>query len=382
MKLPFARTPINWTPVTEPPTAEPPTAEPPTAGPPATQAPATRAPATCRSATRARARRPATRTLGAALVAVTMLLTACSGSASTPGTEAATTIRMGIQPWIGYGQWHVANDQGISAKHNIDVQLTELTDDADQSAAFASGRIDMDNIASHTALLLISQGIDLQIVAIEDFSTTADAILARGDITSAADLKGKRVAYEQGATSDLLLHAALASAGLTIDDIIPVPMGASEAGTALIGNRVDVAVTYEPYITAALASDPSVQRVYDAAQNPGLISDVLVTSGKFAAANPDAVRRAVAAWNEAADWYKANPEQGRAIISKAVGENPDALSSAFDGVQYYGSAENAAEFAGSYTTTTLPLVMRAAKEAGLLAADVDLSKATDPQYLG
>ncbi len=382
MKLPFARTPINWTPVTEPPTAEPPTAEPPTAGPPATQAPATRAPATCRSATRARARRPATRTLGAALVAVTMLLTACSGSPSTPGAEAATTIRMGIQPWIGYGQWHVANDQGISAKHNIDVELTELTDDADQSAAFASGRIDMDNIASHTALLLISQGIDLQIVAIEDFSTTADAILARGDITSAADLKGKRVAYEQGATSDLLLHAALASAGLTIDDIIPVPMGASEAGTALIGNRVDVAVTYEPYITAALASDPSVQRVYDAAQNPGLISDVLVTSGKFAAANPDAVRRAVAAWNEAADWYKANPEQGRAIISKAVGENPDALSSAFDGVQYYGSAENAAEFAGSYTTTTLPLVMRAAKEAGLLAADVDLSKATDPQYLG
>ena len=240
----------------------------------------------------------------------------------------------------------------------------------------------MDNIASHTALLLMSQGIDLQIVAIEDFSTTADAILARGDITSAADLKGKRVAYEQGATSDLLLHAALASAGLTIDDIIPVPMGASEAGTALIGNRVDVAVTYEPYITAALASDPSVQRVYDAAQNPGLISDVLVTSGKFAAANPDAVRRAVAAWNEAADWYKANPEQGRAIISKAVGENPDALSSAFDGVQYYGSAENAAEFATSYTTVTLPLVMQAAKEAGLLSQDVDLGKATDPQYLG
>ena len=377
MKLPFARTPINRKPATEPPTAGTPATR-----APATRAPATRAPATCRSATRARARRPATRTLGAALVAVTMLLTACSGSASTPGTEAATTIRMGIQPWIGYGQWHVANDQGISAKHNIDVELTELTDDADQSAAFASGRIDMDNIASHTALLLISQGIDLQIVAIEDFSTTADAILARGDITSAADLKGKRVAYEQGATSDLLLHAALASAGLTIDDIIPVPMGASEAGTALIGNRVDVAVTYEPYITAALASDPSVQRVYDAAQNPGLISDVLVTSGKFAAANPDAVRRAVAAWNEAADWYKANPEQGRAIISKAVGENPDALSSAFDGVQYYGSAENAAEFAGSYTTTTLPLVMRAAKEAGLLAADVDLSKATDPQYLG
>lgn len=337
------------------------------------------------------AHKPTARFLGAAAVVLTMLLSACGGSASsgtgsTSSQDAASTgratVRMGIQPWIGYGQWHVAADQGITDKHGLDVQLTELSDDADQSAAFASGRIDMDNIASHTALLLISQGLDLRIVAIEDFSTTADAILARGDITSAADLKGKRVAYEQGATSDLLLHAALASAGLTIDDIEPVPMGASEAGTALIGNRVDVAVTYEPYITAALASDPTVQRVYDAAENPGLISDVLVTSGKFAAEHPDVVRRVVAAWNEAADWYQANPEQGRAIISTAVGEDPDDLDSAFDGVQYYGTAENRAEFAGRYTNETLPLVHRAAKEAGLLATDVDLSEATDPQYLG
>ena len=335
--------------------------------------------------------RPIARLLGAAMVAMAMLLTACGGGSASTGSDSSgtpgagsqsDTVRMGIQPWIGYGQWHVAEEQGITEKYGLDVQLTELADDADQSAAFASGRIDMDNIASHTALLLMSQGLDLQIVAIEDFSTTADAILARGDITSAADLKGKRVAYEQGATSDLLLHAALASAGLTIDDIEPVPMGASEAGTALIGNRVDVAVTYEPYITAALASDPTVQRVYDAAQNPGLISDVLVTSGKFAAEHPEVVRRAVAAWNEAADWYRANPEQGRAIISRAVGEDPQALDSAFDGVQYYGTAQNRADFAGRYTTETLPLVHQAAKEAGLLATDVDLSKATDPQYLG
>ena len=51
-------------------------------------------------------------------------------------------------------------------------------------------------------------------------------------------------------------------------------------------------------------------------------------------------------------------------------------------VPVVGAPSQSSEFAGSYTTTTLPLVMRAAKEAGLLAADVDLSKATDPQYLG
>lgn len=326
------------------------------------------------------------RAIGAALVSLAMLLTGCAGNAdpapaASTGAEQPTTIRMGIQPWIGYGQWHVAEAQGITTDNNIKVELTELADDADQSAAFASGRIDMDNIASHTALLLMSQGLELKIVAIEDFSTTADAILARGDIKTAADLKGKRVAYEQGATSDLLLHAALASAGLTLADIEPVPMGASEAGSALIGNKVDVAVTYEPYIRAALREDDTVKTVYTAAENPGLISDVLVTSDKFAKENPDAVRRAVKAWGEATEYYQANPAEGRKIIAEAVGETAEALETAFDGVQYYGLKENQAEFTSTYVEETLPLVLKAAQDAGIIDGDVDLSKATDAQYL-
>lgn len=324
------------------------------------------------------------RVAGAMVVSLAVLLSGCASNNPAPsGSSGAevTKIRMGIQPWIGYGQWHVAEAEGINKANNIAVELTELADDADQSAAFASGRIDMDNIASHTALLLMSQGLELKIVAIEDFSTTADAILARGDIKTAADLKGKRVAYEQGATSDLLLHAALASAGLTLADITPVPMGASEAGSALIGNKVDVAVTYEPYITAALREDSTVKTVYDAAQNPGLISDVLVTSDKFAKENPDAVKRAVKAWGEATEFYQANTAKGREIIATAVGEKADDLATAFDGVHYYGLKENQAEFTTTYTKETLPLVLKAAQDAGIITGDVDLAKATDPQYL-
>ncbi len=322
-----------------------------------------------------------------ALLALPLLLTGCAGSPdATPDTSSTangepTTIRMGIQPWIGYSQWYVADENGFTDANDIKVELTELKTDADQSAAFASGRIDMDNIASHTALMLISQGVPLKIVMIEDSATTADALLARGDIKTPADLKGKRVAYEQGATSDLLLHAALESAGLTLDDIVPVPMPAADAGAALIGKKVDAAVTYEPYVNAALAGDDQVHRVFDAEQSPGLISDVLVVSEKFAAENPDAVRRAIKTWGEAVNAYNADLSSGRAVIANAVGEEPDALTSAFDGVKYYGAAENAAEFTTTFTNETLPRVLEAARKAGIITEDVDLSKVTDPQYL-
>lgn len=325
------------------------------------------------------------RRAAAALLALPLLLTGCGTQPTdAPGSQAAsepTTIRMGIQPWIGYSQWYVAEEKGLSADNGIKVELTEMKTDADQSAAFASGRVDMDNIASHTALLLISQGVPLKIIMIEDTATTADALLARGDIKTPADLKGKRVAYEQGATSDLLLHAALSSAGLTLADIVPVPMPAADAGAALIGKKVDAAVTYEPYVSTALANDDQVHIVFDAAQSPGLISDVLVVSDKFAQENPDAVRRAVKTWGEAVDAYNSDLASGRSIIAKAIGEEPDALTSAFEGVKYYGSAENAAEFTTIYTNETLPRVLEAARQAGIISGDVDLTKATDPQFL-
>ncbi len=326
------------------------------------------------------------RRLAAILLAVPLLVVGCSSSPTmSPSGSASengpTVIRMGIQPWIGYAQWYVAEENGITEANNIAVELTEMKTDADQSNAFASGRVDMDNIASHTALLLISEGVPLKIVAIEDSATTADALLARGDIKTPADLKGKKVAYEQGATSDLLLHAALESAGLTLADIEPIPMPASDAGAALIGKRVDAAVTYEPYISAALAGDDAVHRVYDAEQSPGLISDVLVVSEKFAAENPDAVKRAVKAWAEAVDAYNADLEESRAIIARAIGEEPEDLVSAFEGVKYYGAKENAAEFTTTYLNDTLPKVLEAAKRAGIITKDVDLSTVTDPQYL-
>lgn len=290
------------------------------------------------------------------------------------------TVRMGIQPWIGYAQWHVAEAKDMLEAEGINLELVELKSDSEQSAAFASGRIDLDNIAAHTALLLKAQGIDLKIVMVEDNATTADAVLAGNGVTSIADLRGKKVAYEQGATSDLLLHAALKANNMTLADIQPVPMPAPDAGAALIAGQVDGAVTYEPYITTALKESQEIAKIYDAAEHPGLISDVLVASDTFAAEHPDVVATMVQVWYRAVAEYDANTAESRTIIAEAVGESAQDLDTAFEGVQYWGQAENESGFA-EYVSTTLPMVLQSARDAGVITADVDPATATTDQFL-
>ena len=307
-------------------------------------------------------------------------LTACAGGSAASSSSGSETVGMGIQPWLGYGPWYVADEKGYFEDEDVDVSITSFMNDADMSAAFASDRIQVANVASHTALQLAEQGLDISIVLLLDASLTADAILTDGSITDVADLAGKDVAFEEGSVSNLLLGYALEEAGLILDDISPVPMDPSEAATALIGGSVPAAVTYEPYISeASKAGDFEV--VYTAAEKTGLISDVLIVDNDYLAENPDAVQKVVNAWGPAIEFYRSDTDEARAIIAENVGSDVEALSSAFDGVEFYSLEENKTRFGGDYSESVLPTVEEVAAQIGLLEGGADLAGLVDDTFV-
>ncbi|KWV51567.1 ABC transporter substrate-binding protein [Rhizobium altiplani] len=305
-----------------------------------------------------------------------------AGAADIPAKPEAGSFKLGIEPWLGYGQWHVAAAKDLFKKQNLeDVQIVNFTEDKDINAALASGQLDAANIATHTAMAMVAAGLPVKIVSLLDFSLSADAILAGGDIKSVEDLKGKNIAFEEGTTSDILLNYALASHGLTVDDITRVPMPAADAGSALIAGRVPVAVTYEPYISAARAQDKNIKMLFEAGKDPGLVSDVFVVREEVLKSKPGQVLAMLKAWDSALADYKANTAEDRTIIAKAVGASPQDLATAFDGVQYYSTAEAAKAFAGDFTSRTFGDVLKAAKQAGILTDDVSAEKIIDPSFV-
>jgi NitT/TauT family transport system substrate-binding protein len=323
-----------------------------------------------------------------ALLAVAGLAAGLTAGATAQSPSAAAlppveegTFQMGVEPWIGYGPWWIADKNGHFEANGVDTVVTNFNTDADINAALMSGQINGANIATHTALRLASEGTPITIVLLLDQSNAADAILAGADIASVADLAGKQVAYEEGTTSDILLRYALGQNGLSVDDIEPVLMGAGDAGTAIIAGQVPAAVTYEPYITTALTEGEGINLLYTAAEKPGLIGDVFVVQNDYLAAHPGQVHALIQAWGDAMADYDADPAAGQAIIEEAVGAEVGSLKTAFDGVDLYDLAEAKALMTGGEYDATIGEVKDIALAAGIMAEDVDAASIIDTSYI-
>lgn len=279
-----------------------------------------------------------------------LLLTAAFCLAAAPAAL-ADTIKIGVQPWLGYGPLWVAAEKGFFKEAGVDVELVNFNWDQDLTAGLASGNLHLVAAATNTTLVNINQNIPVVGILVMDEASTADAVIAGDAIKSIADLKGKSVAYERGATSDLLLNYALKANGMSLADVTPVPMGASEAGLALIAGRVDAAVTYEPYISTALRQDDKASVIYTAAEKPGLISDLLVGNPDWVKANQKDLEAVIRGWDMAVNFVRENPAEGGQMIADAVGAPMEEFEPAFKGVHLFTSKENAEILKGQYQDT-------------------------------
>lgn len=293
----------------------------------------------------------------ALLATMAFVIAACGGdddddsdTASDGGGE-VTEVAIGTQPWIGYGPFWIADEQGFDTDHGVDIKLVNFSTDQDLESGFASGKFQAANNANNTLIRLADLGLDYKIVLMEDVSLEADAVLScNPDIQSIEDVEGAKVAFEEFSVSDVLFRYALNEAGVDFDSIDYVPIPAADAGTAAVAGRVDVAVTYEPYLQAAIKEGDNCRIIYTAGENPGLISDALAINSEFAESDPDAVTGVLQAWGDAVDYYNENTADAQAIIAENVGSKPEELGSTFKGVQLFDLQQSVDYLENDYET--------------------------------
>ncbi len=287
---------------------------------------------------------------------------------SATNAMSSTVIKIGVQPWLGYGPWWIAEKLDLFKKHGVEAEIINFTWDADMVAGLASGKLDVIAAATNALIATHNKNVDLKGFLVLDASYQADAVISPNSITSIAGIKGKKVAFEAGATSDLLINYALKVNNMNLSDIEPINMAAADAGLALIAGRVDIAVTYEPYISTALKQDSNYHILYTAAEKPGLISDVAVSTGEYIRQHPDVIKALTAVWDEAVNYLVKHPDEGGKIIADAVHSPMDEFKVAMQGVQVYNLAENQKLLGGEF--------QQAMKEISLIMLD------TNPKDMG
>lgn len=116
-----------------------------------------------------------------------------------------------------------------------------------------------------------------------------------------ADLKGKKVAVEEGTLDHFLLLLGLKKAGFNGADVEVEPLETGAAVAAFVAGRVDAVGAFAPFTTIALQRRGS-KVLFSSKDFPGAIPDHLVVSRKFINERSPDVQALVNTWFDTLDF--------------------------------------------------------------------------------
>lgn len=266
-----------------------------------------------------------------------LTLHACSSGPSTTGSAGSGSgdiikASSGSTLWIGYTPLYIALEKGFFQEGGLELDFKVFSASADGDAAFASGQINGQNTVTSEAVALAARGQDYRIIQIADTSLGGDGILARNSVADIADFKGREVAVEIGGVSHFFLLQVLKEAGLTADDITISNVTPDAAAAAYQAGRIDIAVTYSPFLAKANQAQPDGRVIYDTSKMPTAIVDVYMFSPEFAEANPGAMEAFVKGIFKAIDLIKTNPDEALPLAGKWLELSPEEVATELEGV--------------------------------------------------
>lgn len=254
-----------------------------------------------------------------------------------------TPFRVGFNTWVGYGPFYIAQEKGYFNEVGLKVELERIEGTGERRAAIIAGRLDAMGSTVDDLLVGSDQGVKARCILLVDESAGADGIVANKEINTVNSLKGKRVAVQPGFVNHFFLLYILDKHSIDPKEISIVPMEPDKAGIAFINGEVDAAVTWEPYLTKARERQ-NAHVLVDTNSEKHIIVDIFAVSEKALNERQDDVKKFIAAYFKALDFYLKHPDEGTVIISQKMGLNISETNDMLSGVHFITKEENKTMF--------------------------------------
>ena len=274
-----------------------------------------------------------------------------------------TPVKITMTTWSGYGPLFLARDKGFFKKHGLDVQLIVIQGLGERKQALAGNQVDGIATTLDIETQIVAAGIPLKQIWALDDSYGGDGILAKPEIKTIKDLKGKNVAYDFGTASHILLLSILAKNGMTEQDINHVQMSASDAGSTFVAGKVDAAVTWEPWLSKAVKENKG-NLLATSKETPGLIMDTVALRSDWADKHPEALQAMVDALAEAMQYWESNKADANAVMAKGLGIKVEEFTSNLETLRLFNLAQNKEMFGTADKPGTLYTSLQQAIDFG------------------
>lgn len=241
-----------------------------------------------------------------AALAAGLLLPGMAACTRAPGLP----LRVGINAWVGYDPLALARDQGLLDTRRV--QVVDLSSSSEAMRYLRNGLIDAGALTLDEVLTLVDEGVDLRVVALLSESAGADAVMVHPSIRQVADLRGKVVALEQSTVGGLVLRRMLASAGMSLRDVVVLNREAAQHLPTLRSGRAVAVVSFDPL--ASVIEQAGFVRLFDSSAMRGVIVDTLAVRAQVLGHRFDDVAEMVAGWNRALRLFAGEPDEVARIM--------------------------------------------------------------------
>lgn len=227
--------------------------------------------------------------------------------------------------YAGWMPWAYGAESGIvkkwADKYDINIDVVQINDYIESINQYSVGEFDACTMTNMDALTIpAAGGVDSTALIVGDFSNGNDGIVLKGESELAA-IEGQNVNLVELSVSHYLLARALDSVGLSEADVQVV--NTSDADMVAIYGTDDVTsvATWNPLLSE-ISQQPSSTVVFNSAQIPGEIIDLLVINTDTLSAHPELGKALTGAWYDIMATMSSDSEQGvaaRSYMAEASG---------------------------------------------------------------
>ncbi|VEP11766.1 ABC transporter, substrate-binding protein, aliphatic sulfonates family [Hyella patelloides LEGE 07179] len=306
-------------------------------------------------------------------------------NAATTPDSGSEKIVLGYSSWAGWWPWAIAESEGLFEKNGANVELRWFDGYLASMEAFAAGQLDGNCQTLNDTISFAGSSVNGQVaVLVNDNSAGNDKIIVTEDINTIEDLKGKKVAVEEGVVDDFLLTLALEENGMSRDDVEIVNLETGAAAAAFASGQTDAVGAFPPFWLTALKREGSKELI-SSQEFPGAIPDLLVVSQKLIDEQPDRVQALVNTWFDILNFMEQNPEKADEIMAKRANVTVEELELFKEGTKIFTIVENLEAFSDGDSMKNMPFAAKRMAQfmldVGFIESAPDLTKIFDNRFV-
>lgn len=275
----------------------------------------------------------------AAALFLTTIGTAGCGAGGAPADASSSTDNV-----VAYGGQMIVPDLVFRGKdwgkpYGVRIRQERFPSGSEAFQALLAGDAAVSNGGSGRLITIAAQQPDaVQIVAKWQYGGSRYSVLTPpgSHVSSAADLKGKKVAVDTGSGAYTLFEKWLQDNGLKLSDVHVVQTSIDDVGAALQSGSADVGVAWEP--TASLLVDKHIAQRLTTLQSAGQSPNFLLVNKAWAEGHHQQLVKFLKAAVAVGNFIEKSPDAaGRMAAEEAAKEGvqmpASALSDALQHIQ-------------------------------------------------